>query len=159
MALQHLQQRCAGIASTSYSIPYAQRCRPLRAASAPAASVVSHNAEAAKKALLACIEYTRRGSNTTKELRGRIEEAQVAVEACSGPELDYSLLEGKWQLLYTTAPDVVCTSPTTRHTPVPTAEPKCMALAQRLSSPQDVWPAGCTQGRRPSAWCGTLRWV
>jgi hypothetical protein len=33
--------------------------------------------------------------------------AQVAVEALSGPELDHSLLEGKWRLDYTSAADVV----------------------------------------------------
>jgi hypothetical protein len=61
----------------------------------------------AKQELLMLILGTRRGSETTKMLRGQIEEAQVAVEALSGPELQYELLEGKWKLLYTTAADVV----------------------------------------------------
>ncbi len=33
--------------------------------------------------------------------------AQVAVEGLQGPELDYSLLAGKWLLVYTTANDVL----------------------------------------------------
>ncbi|PSC69282.1 Amino acid permease 2 isoform A [Micractinium conductrix] len=40
--------------------------------------------------------------------RGLVEEAQVAVEALSGgQELDFSLLEGRWLLVYTTASDVL----------------------------------------------------
>ncbi len=64
-------------------------------------------ASSAKQALLDSVLYTRRGANTTKALRGAIEEAQVAVEATAPAELDYGLLEGRWRLLYTTAPDVV----------------------------------------------------
>lgn len=33
--------------------------------------------------------------------------AQIAVEVLQGPELDYSLLAGKWLLVYTTANDVL----------------------------------------------------
>lgn len=63
--------------------------------------------KAAKDALLTWLAGTRRGAAATKQLRGQIEEAQVAVEALSPAELDYSLLEGKWLLVYTTAADVV----------------------------------------------------
>lgn len=112
--------RAAGITSTKH----VARGGPVHAASTSVAGIIAEAAQAtatavgaqtdstsaaaaAKKALLEVIEFTRRGSNTDRELRGRIEEAQVAVEAISGPELDYSLLAGKWKLLYTTAPDVV----------------------------------------------------
>eukprot|EP00775_Hariotina_reticulata_P013356 gene13356-13484_t len=63
--------------------------------------------EAAKLELLSWISGTGRGSKTTKQLRGQIEEAQVAVESFAGSNLDYRLLEGKWLLQYTTAPDVL----------------------------------------------------
>eukprot|EP00883_Tetradesmus_obliquus_P014590 jgi/Sobl393_1/7657/SZX78179.1 len=62
---------------------------------------------AAKDALLTWISGTRRGAAATKQLRGQIEEAQVAVEALSPAELTYDLLEGKWLLMYTTAADVL----------------------------------------------------
>eukprot|EP00879_Flechtneria_rotunda_P025897 GHRR01027553.1.p1 GENE.GHRR01027553.1~~GHRR01027553.1.p1 ORF type:complete len:189 (+),score=38.75 GHRR01027553.1:240-806(+) len=60
-----------------------------------------------KQELLTWLAGTERGSNAAKQLRGQIEEAQVAVEALCPPELDYSLLEGKWLLRHTTAADVV----------------------------------------------------
>eukprot|EP00879_Flechtneria_rotunda_P014136 GHRR01014768.1.p1 GENE.GHRR01014768.1~~GHRR01014768.1.p1 ORF type:complete len:294 (+),score=42.18 GHRR01014768.1:240-1121(+) len=60
-----------------------------------------------KQELLTWLAGTERGSNAAKQLRGQIEEAQVAVEALCPPELDYSLLEGKWLLRYTTAADVI----------------------------------------------------
>lgn len=73
---------------------------------------------------------------------------QVAVEAFSGPELQYELLEGKWKLLYTTASDVV--SPAAArlthppllqiHTPFPKAQervdiiPRCLTSIRCYSS-------------------------
>ena len=61
----------------------------------------------AKEHLLRLVEDTGRGFRATRLSRGAIEEAQVAVESLSGPELDYELLKGKWKLLFTTASDVV----------------------------------------------------
>ncbi|GBF99049.1 hypothetical protein Rsub_11994 [Raphidocelis subcapitata] len=76
------------------------------AAAAPAAPPL--DAAGAKSALMSAVEFTQRGANTTAAVRGAVEEAQVALEACqSGAGLDYSLLEGMWRLVYTTAPDVV----------------------------------------------------
>ncbi|KAI8468329.1 MAG: hypothetical protein J3K34DRAFT_478411 [Monoraphidium minutum] len=99
--------RC--LASEARPAPPLRRSVAARAAAAAAADAAAPAADvaAAKARLLAAVEYTRRGSNTTRELRGEVEEAQVALEACQpGDGLDYSLLEGKWRLLYTTAGDV-----------------------------------------------------
>lgn len=83
--------------------------RPIASAAAAEALLPELTAaDAAKRALLDAIQFTGRGSNTSKALRGEVEEAQVALEACqAGAGLDYSLLEGKWRLVYTTAADVV----------------------------------------------------
>lgn len=68
----------------------------------------SSSAAALKKALLAAVEFTSRGANTTAEVRGAVEEAVLALEAEQAPAgLDYALLEGAWRLVYTTAPDVI----------------------------------------------------
>lgn len=61
----------------------------------------------AKELLLQLVNTTERGTRTTPAARGQIEEAQVCVEAFSGPALNYSRLEGKWKLRYTTAADVL----------------------------------------------------
>ena len=42
-----------------------------------------------------------------KQIRGEIEEAQCGLEMY-GSEIDYTKLEGLWRLVFTTAPDVVC---------------------------------------------------
>ena len=104
--------RSSGVASTSYrSCPPSSAVRPLprlqRVGRVKAVKADPQTVQEAKQDLLMLILETRRGSDTTKTLRGQIEEAQVAVEALSGPELQYELLEGKWKLLYTTAADVV----------------------------------------------------
>ena len=62
--------------------------------------------EAAKAGLCAAVAGTSRGGATSRQDRGPIEEAQLAVEAFGG-ELDYELLPGLWRLTYTTAADVV----------------------------------------------------
>jgi hypothetical protein len=80
---------------------------PVVAALAAAADAPP-SVETAKARLLQAVEYTRRGANTTQDLRGDVEEAQVALESLQpGDGLDYALLEGKWRLVYTTAADVV----------------------------------------------------
>lgn len=61
----------------------------------------------AKARLLNSIDGTARGSTAAIDKRGEIEEAQVAVEAFSRPEADWAWLPGTWQIVYTTAPDVV----------------------------------------------------
>ncbi|KAL4419383.1 hypothetical protein ABPG77_002910 [Micractinium sp. CCAP 211/92] len=62
----------------------------------------------AKQRLLAVLAGTERGSEARSLRRGEVEEAQVAVEAfSSGRELDFSLLQGRWRLEYTTARDVL----------------------------------------------------
>lgn len=92
--------------------PMAQRrsadSRPQRThmlATAQAGIVTERTAEA-KRTLWDAIEGTSRGGSVTAQQRGLVEEAQVAVEACAGEELDFGLLEGCWRLVYTTAPDV-----------------------------------------------------
>lgn len=84
------------------------RSRLLREASAASSAVVEPTkVDQTKQELLTWISGTKRGSSASKQLRGQIEEAQVALEACCPAELNYSLLEGKWVLQYTTAADVV----------------------------------------------------
>ncbi|KAK9916204.1 hypothetical protein WJX75_010027 [Coccomyxa subellipsoidea] len=39
-------------------------------------------------------------------VRAAVLDAQVGLEALSGGQLNYSLLPGRWRLIYTTAPDV-----------------------------------------------------
>eukprot|EP00887_Chlorella_sp_A99_P000436 scaffold17.g436.t1 len=62
---------------------------------------------AAKQRLLAAVAGTQRGADASHLQRGEVEEAQVALEALSPPELDWPLLTGTWRLLYSTASDVV----------------------------------------------------
>ncbi|KIZ07425.1 hypothetical protein MNEG_0522 [Monoraphidium neglectum] len=107
--------------STSYApqagrraLPSAPRLRRPRALRLPVVAALAAAADAppsvetAKARLLQAVEYTRRGANTTQDLRGDVEEAQVALESLQpGDGLDYALLEGKWRLVYTTAADVV----------------------------------------------------
>ncbi|KAF8065869.1 PAP10 [Scenedesmus sp. PABB004] len=83
-----------------------RRCR-CRAAAALPAPAAPPDAAAAKSALLAWVAGTARGARAGKALRGQIEEAQVAVEACAVGDLEYELLAGTWRLAYTTAADVV----------------------------------------------------
>ena len=63
--------------------------------------------EQAKQTLLLAIATTQRGSETSSLQRGTIEEAQVAVEAFSPGAVDWSLLAGTWNVVYTTASDVL----------------------------------------------------
>lgn len=64
-------------------------------AAAAAASTRAERVAEAKRRLLAAVEYTARGANTTPQLRGEVEEAQTALEALQpGEGLDYRLLEG-----------------------------------------------------------------
>jgi len=87
--------------------------RPSRrqtAACASLAEIASTTAAARERraALLSAVQYTGRGSNATKQLRGEVEEAQIALEACQANEgLDYAQLPGLWRLVWTTAVDVV----------------------------------------------------
>lgn len=66
-------------------------------------------ASEAKKNLLNAVRLTKRGARTTAEQRAAVEEAQVAVEVLGGATLadGLDLLDGLWELEYTTAPDVV----------------------------------------------------
>lgn len=109
--------RSSGQASTSYATakfsstaPWVRRPRPHRVPPQPAAVVypaAAASVQDAKVALLSALEFTGRGRNASKMQRAIIEEAQVAVEVFGGDELDFSLLEGNWRLVYTTAADVV----------------------------------------------------
>lgn len=61
----------------------------------------------AKKMFLDAVRGTQRGSQTSSIERGQIEEAQVALEAqVAGGRIDWSLLPGTWDVVYTTARDV-----------------------------------------------------
>lgn len=96
--------RTAGVASTSgrpgssrttYHLLLTNGHRQPRVARSAATAITapSTDVQVAKQLLLTWIAGTKRGSQTTKQLRGQIEEAQVALEALSPAELDYSLLE------------------------------------------------------------------
>lgn len=65
------------------------------------------HASAAKQRLLDAISGTQRGSEAWPIKRGSIEEAQVAVESTSPLAANWSLLEGTWDVIYTTASDVL----------------------------------------------------
>jgi PAP_fibrillin len=67
----------------------------------------SRQVQGAKQALLNAIAGTQRGSDAGSLQRGQIAEAQVAVEAFSPVEVDWSLLPGTWNVVYTTAADVL----------------------------------------------------
>mmetsp|Transcript_19373 Transcript_19373/g.50525 ORF Transcript_19373/g.50525 Transcript_19373/m.50525 type:complete len:291 (+) Transcript_19373:90-962(+) len=58
----------------------------------------------AKRVLKRSCYLSDRGAGSTPEIRGVVEEAQVAVEAFGAPSLD--ALEGLWRLIYTNAFDV-----------------------------------------------------
>lgn len=74
-----------------------------------AIAIDSGSVEAAKAALFASIGDGSMSSTSlqagSKQERGAIEEAQVAVESF-GRDIDYKKLEGLWRLVFTTAPDV-----------------------------------------------------
>lgn len=89
-----------------------QRLAVVRAAAAEKATTWTGGSgstlAAAKQRLLAALAGTERGAEARSLRRGEVEEAQVAVEAfSSGSELDFSLLQGRWRLEYTTARDVL----------------------------------------------------
>lgn len=50
-----------------------------------------------KHALWAAIDPTSRGGSSSIEQRGRVEEAQVALEACAPDDLDFGALQGTWR--------------------------------------------------------------
>jgi len=53
------------------------------------------------------VATTQRGGQAGPLQRGEVEEAQVGVEAFAGYQSDWNKLEGDWDIVYTTAPDVV----------------------------------------------------
>lgn len=60
-----------------------------------------------KDAFYKLVEDTERGGNTTAIQRGQIEERLVEIEGrLAGRDLRWDLLEGKWNVVYTTARDV-----------------------------------------------------
>ncbi|KAK9809476.1 hypothetical protein WJX73_001462 [Symbiochloris irregularis] len=61
--------------------------------------------EQAKQALALQIVGTDRGGTVNSAQRGQVAEAQAALEALS-PGIEYDELEGLWEVIYTTAPDV-----------------------------------------------------
>jgi hypothetical protein len=100
----------------------------------------SHSSAAqAKEDLLRAVAGTQRGSEASSLTRGAVEEAQVAVESCSGSEIDWSLLEGTWRVVYTTAADVLpLVNPAFG---LPGLPLRASRVAQRFSSPAE----GCVQ--------------
>lgn len=61
-----------------------------------------------KHDLLRAVQETKRGLNTTPDLRSSIEEALVTVEGYdAGEPIDLDKLDGAWRLQYTSAPDVL----------------------------------------------------
>ncbi|KAL4527127.1 hypothetical protein Ndes2526B_g09160 [Nannochloris sp. 'desiccata'] len=67
----------------------------------------SRQVQEVKQALLNAIAGTERGSDAGSLKRGQVAEAQVALEAFSPIEVDWSLLAGTWNVVYTTASDVL----------------------------------------------------
>lgn len=66
-----------------------------------------NSVQAAKARLLASAAGTQRGSEASPIQRGLVEEAQIAVESfAAGTEIQWELLAGMWNLVYTTASDV-----------------------------------------------------
>lgn len=81
--------------------------RPAVRASAAARAPCSNDTEIAKKRFLGAVRGTQRGNQTDSIERGEIEEAQVALETTvAGESIDWSLLPGTWDVMYTTARDV-----------------------------------------------------
>ncbi|KAG2444914.1 hypothetical protein HXX76_001650 [Chlamydomonas incerta] len=76
---------------------------PLAVSDGPSTSDRQH----AKQALLDLVKNTNRGLGVRTFTRGLIEEAQIRVESYQGDALDFSILGGKWKLIYTTASDVL----------------------------------------------------
>eukprot|EP01024_Parvocaulis_polyphysoides_P072909 TRINITY_DN9321_c1_g2_i2.p1 TRINITY_DN9321_c1_g2~~TRINITY_DN9321_c1_g2_i2.p1 ORF type:complete len:295 (-),score=25.67 TRINITY_DN9321_c1_g2_i2:189-962(-) len=70
------------------------------------ASVQLTDKQIFKDRLRAAVQGTNRGACTGRDVSGEIEEALINVEQFGEP-IDDKLLEGKWKLIYTTAPDVV----------------------------------------------------
>ena len=88
-----------------------------------------------KQALLDAISGTQRGSDAGSLKRGSIEEAQVVVEALSPLEVDWTLLEGTWNVIYTTASDVL---PLVRPGPgIPGFPLRVGRVGQRFTSPEE----------------------
>jgi hypothetical protein len=103
--------------------------------SIPDSRPVSSSAHQAKQVLLNAIAGTQRGSEAGSMKRGQIAEAQVAVEAFSPIEVDWSLLAGTWNVVYTTASDVL---PIVRPgTGLPGFPLRVGRVGQRFTSPEE----------------------
>ena len=92
----HLEKQWHQVSRQPLTRPPAARCM--------ASPLDSSSVDTAKSRLIQLIGEKRFKSN--RMTRGTVEEAQVAVEAFGGP-IDYSCLDGKWRLIYTTASDVI----------------------------------------------------
>ncbi|GMH33003.1 hypothetical protein BSKO_00837 [Bryopsis sp. KO-2023] len=95
---------------------------------------------ARKNALRELVGGTSRGSKADSTTRGRIAEAQVAVETASA-HVDFEKLAGTWDLIYTTALDVLPilflgASPTIGGIPLPSPV-KIGRISQKFSSPEE----------------------
>jgi hypothetical protein len=67
-----------------------------------------HELELAKNELLNLVSTTSRGKDASLIERGLVAEAQASVEAFSPASIaDWDLLQGTWDVVYSTAPDVV----------------------------------------------------
>ena len=72
-----------------------------------AAAPCSNVTDIAKQRFKDAVRGTQRGNRTDSIERGEIEEAQVALETTvAGERIDWSLLPGTWDVIYTTARDV-----------------------------------------------------
>jgi len=78
------------------------------------------------------VSGTQRGAAASSQERGMIEEAQVALEECSPPHAEWRLLEGTWDVIYTTAGDVL---PLVRSPPIPLPF-RVGRVGQRFTSPE-----------------------
>eukprot|EP01026_Neomeris_dumetosa_P082915 TRINITY_DN9551_c0_g2_i3.p3 TRINITY_DN9551_c0_g2~~TRINITY_DN9551_c0_g2_i3.p3 ORF type:complete len:112 (-),score=15.61 TRINITY_DN9551_c0_g2_i3:556-891(-) len=81
------------------------RCGSSKAFSPVEEQAVVHQ-RLAKDQLRLAVRSSFRGARTSVDQRGEIAEALAEVEQYGGA-IDEALLQGRWKLIYTTAPDVV----------------------------------------------------
>lgn len=82
-------------------------CRPNPRVCANASAATQPVSRHLKRELRQLVSSTERGGMADSLTRGRVEELQVALESSTaGLPVDWSLLEGTWNVIYTTARDV-----------------------------------------------------
>jgi hypothetical protein len=101
---------------------------------AAAVDSISNDLAAAKDRLFDAIASTERGSQASLYQRGKVEEAQVGVEAFAEMEADWSKLVGTWWIIFTTASDVRPLVGPIANGPTPF---RISRVGQRFSTPEE----------------------